>query len=54
MVIDFKNEPFTAFSKEENRKAFKEALKLVESQLGQEYDLIIGGERIKTEKKRKS
>ncbi|MCF6095397.1 L-glutamate gamma-semialdehyde dehydrogenase, partial [Microaerobacter geothermalis] len=42
------------FSKEENRKAFKEALKLVESQLGQEYDLIIGGERIKTEKKRKS
>ncbi|MGE5702930.1 MAG: L-glutamate gamma-semialdehyde dehydrogenase, partial [Clostridia bacterium] len=34
--------------------AFQEALAKVESELGREYDLIIGGERIKTDKKSKS
>lgn len=51
MVVEFRNEPFTDFSKEENRRAFEEALAKVESELGREYDLIIGGERIKTEEK---
>ena len=47
MVVDFRNEPFTDFSKEENRRAFEEALETVRAQLGREYDLIIGGERIR-------
>nr|MBO2469195.1 L-glutamate gamma-semialdehyde dehydrogenase [Bacillota bacterium] len=51
MVVDFKNEPLTDFSKEENRRAFEEALRKVEAELGREYDLIIGGERIKTDRK---
>lgn len=54
MVVDFRNEPFTDFSKEENRRAFEEALEAVRSQLGREYDLIIGGERIRTEEKIRS
>lgn len=48
MVVDFRNEPFTDFSDEANRWAFAEALKKVERELDREYDLIIGGERIKT------
>jgi 1-pyrroline-5-carboxylate dehydrogenase len=54
MQIEFKNEPFTNFSLPENKKAFQDALAKVESELGREYDLIIGGERIKTEKKSRS
>jgi len=54
MQVEFKNEPFTNFKLPENRKAFEEALAKVESELGREYDLIIGGERIKTEKKSRS
>lgn len=44
----YKHEPFTDFTIEENKHAFEEALLFVQSQLGQEYPLIIGGERIKT------
>ncbi|KQU27262.1 1-pyrroline-5-carboxylate dehydrogenase [Bacillus sp. Leaf13] len=51
MVVAYKHEPFTDFTKEENKKAFEEALKLVESYLGKDYDLIIGGERISTKDK---
>jgi len=54
MLIEFKNEPFTNFRLPENKQAFEEALAKVESELGREYDLIIGGERIKTEKKIRS
>lgn len=57
MITEYKNiikpyqhEPFTDFTIEENKHSFEEALKLVQSQLGQEYPLIIGGERIKTDK----
>jgi 1-pyrroline-5-carboxylate dehydrogenase len=51
MVVPYKHEPFTDFSIPENKKAFEDALKLVESYLGQDYPLIIGGERIMTEDK---
>lgn len=51
MITEFRNEPFTDFSKEENRSAFAASLAKVESELGKEYDLVIGGERIKTENK---
>ncbi|HET7616460.1 MAG TPA: aldehyde dehydrogenase family protein, partial [Bacillales bacterium] len=51
MVLPFKHEPFTDFSKEENRKDFQAALKQVQDDLGKDHDLIIGGERVSTGKK---
>ncbi|MBA4602197.1 L-glutamate gamma-semialdehyde dehydrogenase [Thermoactinomyces mirandus] len=50
-MIEYRNEPFTDFSKEENRTVFESALKKVRSELGKEYDIIIGGEHIKTDRK---
>ncbi|ART74963.1 L-glutamate gamma-semialdehyde dehydrogenase [Sutcliffiella horikoshii] len=51
MVLPYKHEPFTDFTNEENKQAYLEGLKLVDSYLGQDYDLIIGGERVTTEDK---
>src|SRR6185295_2905737 len=51
MPAEFRNEPFTDFSKEENAQAMREAIEKVKSQLGREYPLVIGGERITTEGK---
>ena len=48
MPTEFRNEPFTDFSKEENAQAMRAALDKVKSELGREYPLVIGGERIKT------
>lgn len=50
-MIPYKHEPFTDFTQEENRQAFLDALKQVEGYLGQDYPLIIGGERVTTEEK---
>ena len=50
----FRNEPATDFSKEENARRMRDALAKVRSQLGREYDLVIGGKRVKTEAKIKS
>lgn len=50
-LIPYKHEPFTDFSVEENKKALLEGFKTVEGYLGQDYPLIIGGERIMTEDK---
>lgn len=50
-MIPYKHEPFTDFTIEENKQAFLEGVKTVESYLGQDYPLIIGGERIMTEDK---
>ena len=47
----FANEPFTDFSTAENKRAMENALDAVAQQLGREYDLIIGGERIRTAEK---
>jgi 1-pyrroline-5-carboxylate dehydrogenase len=47
----FVNEPFVDFSTPENQRAMKDALAKVESELGQEYDIIIGGRHLKTEGK---
>src|SRR5262245_29113419 len=44
----FANEPFTDFSREENRRRMQEALDLVHAQFGKRYQLIIGGERYTT------
>ncbi|EIT84130.1 1-pyrroline-5-carboxylate dehydrogenase [Fictibacillus macauensis ZFHKF-1] len=51
MIREYKHEPFTDFSIKENKKAFEEALDLVNSQLGKEYPLVIGGEQIVTDEK---
>ncbi|MGD8191826.1 L-glutamate gamma-semialdehyde dehydrogenase [Brevibacillus ginsengisoli] len=51
MQVEFKNEPFTNFKLPENKQAFEKELAKVESEMGREYDIIIGGERIRTEKK---
>ncbi len=51
MVLPYKHEPFTDFTNEDNKQAYLEGLKLVDSYLGQDYDLIIGGERVTTEDK---
>jgi 1-pyrroline-5-carboxylate dehydrogenase len=48
MPTEFQNEPFTDFSTEENAQAMRAAIESVKSQLGKEYPLVIGGERIKT------
>jgi 1-pyrroline-5-carboxylate dehydrogenase len=54
MPSEFKNEPFTDFSDPANEEAMRSALEKVASELGREYDLIIGGKRKKTEAKIKS
>src|SRR5581483_11400203 len=48
------NEPFIDFKRHENERAMRAALDLVTSQLGHEYSLIIGGERVKTSDKIRS
>ncbi len=45
---EFRNEPFTDFSQEENARAMREALAEVSAELGREYPLVIGGERVET------
>src|SRR3981189_1166745 len=48
MPTEFRNEPFTDFSKEENAMAMRAAIEKVERELGREYPLVIGGERSMT------
>jgi len=50
----FRNEPFIDFQTPDNARSMMAALELVASRLGHEYDLIIGGHRLKTEGKIKS
>ena len=50
----FVNEPYVDFSKEENARKMRAAIEKVRGQLGREYDLVIGGKRVKTTDKLKS
>ena len=50
----FKNEPPVDFTKEENARRMRTAIEKVRSQLGREYDLVIGGKRSRTAEKIKS
>src|SRR6185369_3017914 len=50
----FRNEPFIDFSKDSNARAMRSALAKVRSELGREYDLVIGGDLVRTEGKIKS
>ncbi|MGI8811138.1 MAG: L-glutamate gamma-semialdehyde dehydrogenase [Pyrinomonadaceae bacterium] len=43
---EFKNEPFTEYSKPENAEAMRSAIEKVRSELGREYPVVINGEKI--------
>ena len=47
MLPEFKNEPYTDFSQADNQRDMKAALDAVSGQLGGEYELIIGGRKVK-------
>ncbi|MFC2948031.1 L-glutamate gamma-semialdehyde dehydrogenase [Virgibacillus sediminis] len=51
MITPYNHEPFTDFTVEKNKKAMEAALMQVESELGNNHDLLVGGERISTEEK---
>ncbi|HTA41818.1 MAG TPA: L-glutamate gamma-semialdehyde dehydrogenase [Bryobacteraceae bacterium] len=48
---EFRNELYTDFTLPENRKRMEEALEKVREQLGREYDILIGGEQVRTAEK---
>ncbi len=48
---EFRNEPFTDFSRHDNASAMRDALTRVGDMLGHEYELVIGGERLRTKDK---
>ena len=50
----FKNEAFVDFTREDNVRKMRSAIEKVRGQLGREYDLVIGGKRIKTGEKIRS
>ena len=47
----FKTEKYTDFTQSANRKKMEKAIAQVESEFGKEYSIIIGGERIRLDKK---
>lgn len=53
-VKDFVNEPVADFAVPENARWMREAIAKVRGELGREYDLVIGGQRIKTAEKIRS
>lgn len=53
-IGEFRNESFLDFSQEQTARSMQDALARVADQLGQEYDLVIGGRRIRTEGKIRS
>ncbi|PTX64983.1 delta-1-pyrroline-5-carboxylate dehydrogenase [Melghirimyces profundicolus] len=50
-MIPYKHDQETDFSKEENRKAYREAIEQVRKEFGKEYPLLIDGEEVHTERK---
>ncbi len=53
-VTPFRNEPATDFTRPENVRRYRDALERVRQELGREYELVIGGKRVRTEKKIRS
>jgi 1-pyrroline-5-carboxylate dehydrogenase len=47
-VDSFSNEPLIDFRKPENARAMRAAISKVRMELGRDYDLVIGGQRLKT------
>lgn len=50
-VMEFRNEPFTNFGLEQEKQAMNQALAKVKQELGRTYPLVIGGEKIHTDRK---
>ena len=50
-VRPFTNEPISDYRRPENAAAMKAAIEKVRKELGREYDLVIGGKRIRTAEK---
>jgi 1-pyrroline-5-carboxylate dehydrogenase len=50
----FVNEPLVDFTRDENARRMRAAIEKIRGQLGREYDLVIGGKRIRTTDKIKS
>ncbi|MEP6789068.1 MAG: hypothetical protein ABJB40_11595, partial [Acidobacteriota bacterium] len=48
---EFRNEPFTDYSKPENAEAMRAAIEKVRGELGREYPIVINGEKIVLESK---
>ena len=48
MLEEFRNEPFTDFSRAEERSAFEAALSRVDRQKGAEIPVVVGGRRLRT------
>src|SRR4029078_3327014 len=51
VLDEFKNEPFTDFSKPENADAMRTALEKVRGELGREYPSVVNGEKVTLEHK---
>ncbi|MBV9072623.1 MAG: L-glutamate gamma-semialdehyde dehydrogenase [Acidobacteria bacterium] len=51
---EFRNTAYIDFNNPENARAMREALRKVHAQLGTEYDLVIGGDMVRTKEKIKS
>jgi len=51
---EFRNTSYIDFSNEENARRMREALRQVHAQLGTEYDLVIGGQMLRTRDKIRS
>ena len=51
MFTEFKNEPIVFFRTDDEVKKMKDALAKVESEMGKEYPLVVGGDRVKTDAK---
>src|SRR5689334_9559634 len=51
---EFRNCTPTDFSRDENARGMREALRLIHAQLGTEYDLVIGGQMLRTRDKIRS
>jgi 1-pyrroline-5-carboxylate dehydrogenase len=51
---EFKNEPSIDFSNPDNTRRMRAAIEKVRNELGREYDLVIGGRRVKTTEKTES
>lgn len=51
VLDEFKNEPFTDFSKPENADAMKAAIAKVRGELGRDYPVVINGEKITLDSK---
>ena len=53
-LADFRNEAWADFSVPSNQRAMEEAVLDVRSRFGREYELLVGGARLKTEQKLES